>query len=167
MERSDTAIHEAGHAVAFARLFPGHCAESVTIAPQQGLAGAFLAEDVSSVSISVPEEEAEEALLRHAIYSCAGYAAVFIEFGDEVRAQAGCSADFEEAGLLVEDGKIRAVELLKRPKNIAAVRRLAKELLKQETLDWETTDVLISVADGETTEAEFQEFVRLRSALTA
>ena len=50
---------------------------------------------------------------------------------------------------------------MSRPENVKAVRRIADELLVQKTLEPDVVDVLVDVADGKTTEEEYQRFLAL------
>ena len=59
--------------------------------------------------------------------------------------------------------KTRAVHLLIKPENIAAVRRVADELLIRETLDGDVVQVLIEVSDGFATEADLERYLLMRS----
>ncbi len=58
-----TAIHEAGHAVAFIRLFPNQYGHTVTIEPDGGSLGTFSAEDVSFVEACATQAEAQKQFL--------------------------------------------------------------------------------------------------------
>jgi ATP-dependent Zn protease len=86
-----TAIHEAGHAVAFSRLFPARNLGNVSIIPDhdEGFAGACSSEGLWG-------DEDEEHLADHDTYVCAGYAAVLTAGYSEEEAAAGCENDFEE-----------------------------------------------------------------------
>ena len=160
-----TAIHEAGHAVAFLLLFPNCYGDQVTIVPDNnGNLGLFSAEDVSVVEIDTPEEEAIDMFQRHAAYCCAGYAALIVRGKPEDIAVLGCEIDFEQAGTYLDEGKARAIELLSSPVNIKAVEHIANELLRVKTLGWEHIQMHYSLAIGEMTEAEFDQWVQLTRA---
>ncbi len=154
-----TAIHEAGHAVAFVRLFPGRYGDTVTIEPEAGNLGAFTAEDVSFVEASATEDDARQQFLNHAVYCCAGYAAVLATGEPEHVAVRGCELDFEQAEPFLEEGKRIATALMSQPGNVKAVKMLADELLQRRTMIWDLTAVLIDVADGEATPEDYQGFL--------
>lgn len=158
-----TALHEAGHALVFVRLFPEQHGFEVTIRPDiearsQGHCSTL---DVSTVSIATPVNEAERAFRDYAIFCCAGYAALIAQGYGQQDAELGCESDFEEAGRYLDHGKREAVKLLSQPENIEAAKLLAQELLENEMLRWDEVEVIVSVADGETTQAEYEEFKRL------
>ena len=72
-----TAYHEAGHAVAFHRLFPrGRIGGSLSVEPdqQKGTAGRHSAEEMI-FSLDEDEGVIEDHCRREAAYACAGYAA--------------------------------------------------------------------------------------------
>jgi len=56
----------------------------------------------------------------------------------------------------------QAVELMRRPENVAAVALLAEHLLRHKTLDGDYLGVLVELADGNCTEAEFARHLQLR-----
>lgn len=163
MDEQKTAIHEAGHAVAWQRLFPGMVVNRVTIVPdiEDGSAGHHLAAELTFPWSPTVTPDQREAFRRYAVYRCAGFAAVLVSGYPEERAAEGCDSDFEDvAGL--EERKAEAVTLLREPRNIAAVARVARELIERRTLDGDVVDVLIDVADGETSEADFQRYLLMR-----
>jgi hypothetical protein len=87
----------------------------------------------------------------------------------------GCANDFELAEDIIQfwllDGidhwQEKAVELMRQPVNIRAVDMLATHVLEHITLDADYVDVLVEVADGNTTEVEFQRYLELRAAREA
>ena len=79
----------------------------------------------------------------------------------EAQAIEGCERDFEEASHLLDVGKRKAVELMRRPENGQAVERVAEELLRRKRLDGDHVAVLIDVADGETTAKQYQMYLSL------
>ena len=48
------------------------------------------------------------------------------------------------------------------PENIAAVARVADELLSQSTLESDEVEILIDVADGEATEQDYQRYLVMK-----
>ena len=88
-------------------------------------------------------------------------------YGQEVAAY-GCLSDFEMAqetsSLPLDEVKELAVEFMCRPENVVAVQRISEELLKRHTLDADHVDVLVDLADGETTEDEYQRYLAMRKA---
>jgi len=162
------AVHEAGHAVAFYRLFPRSHALEVTIEPDDDLElGGYLwpAHDISVIEHDTPEEVSDELIRNRATVACAGYAATILFGWADVDAIAFCNQDFEQAGDLVEDGKVDAMDLLARDANTRAIRIIADELRERRTLDSELVPILMDVADGETTMEEYQEFLAIRDVL--
>lgn len=57
----------------------------------------------------------------------------------------------------------RAIEVMSRPENRRAVLRIAEELMLLGTLDGQDIPVLIDVADGDTTEAEYTQYKMFRA----
>ena len=162
IEQNKTAIHEAGHAVAFYRLFgdAARYGHTLTIEPHEDLLGSHRAEEL--VFHGVGELTAEQRLTfeNEAIYSCAGYAAVLAAGYSDEAALAGCGSDFDKAeracDVPLDISKEKAVELMTLPENTAAVARVAAELLSQSTLEWDEVAILIEVADGTATEQDYQ-----------
>ena len=162
MDDEQTAIHEAGHAVAFYRLFEGRYGGPLTIEPTEETSGSHKAEELT-FSLDVEDEDVLDGREREGVYACAGYAAlVAAGYPDDV-AQLGCESDFEVATETSERDlavvKLEAVELMSRPENITAVQRIAQELSSRKRLDSDVVDVLIEVADGIATEDEYQRFL--------
>ncbi len=156
-----TAIHEAGHAVAFIRLFPDRDGSHVTIDPHDGSLGAFYAEDVAFTEMSVSEADAERQFLNHAVYCCAGYAAVLAAGEPDELALRGCGQDFEQAGRFLDEGKRIAVALMAQPKNVTTVKFLADELMRWKTIPWEHAEVAVGVGDGECTMEEYRQYLSM------
>lgn len=168
-ELRKTALHEAGHCVAFIRLFPNRYGVSVTIVPNEGLdlLGLFLAESVDfPIGDSEPEMTAFHAELElQALCCCAGYAAMIAAGFSQQEAEEGCEIDFYNAKKFSrrpETSKKNAVDLMRQEKNIRAVGRIADELLIRKTIDYDVTEVLVDLIDGETTEEEYRLFVKFR-----
>ena len=88
-DKTLTAIHEAGHAVAHVRL--GIQQSFLTIKPYDGLAGSYTAEGENHVW---SKEEAVDQVLAF----CAGYATLAAHGCDEEEAQAGDSAPSLQTG---------------------------------------------------------------------
>ena len=161
MSRTKTAYHEAGHAVAFHRLFPeGRLGLDVTIVPNpdRGTTGSHSAEELFDCG----DEEIEA----EAVYSCAGYAALIAAGFPAKVAKEGCESDFECAEQCssrpLDHIQQEAVALLSRPENRRAVECVVTELLRRETLDWDLVVNLLNLVDGKTTEAEYQQYLTLR-----
>jgi len=154
-----TAIHEAGHAVAHARLEVLQAL--VTIKPHNGMLGRSLAEGKDHVS------NAEDARVQVLCY-CAGYAALIAAGYSDKSARLGADDDFENAAELVskwpsigklDEAESQAVIFMSTQENIRAVDFVAKALLEHETLDFDYLEMLIELADGNISEAEWQRFL--------
>ncbi len=158
-QETSTAIHEAGNAVAFVRLFPDLVCDSVSIEPEEDTLGRHFGEEMS-LPFDSPDERAESYFNNVAVHCCAGYAATLVAGYSEAQAIKGCENDFEEAGHRLEAGKREAVKLMQCPENRLAVERVVEELLRRRRLDGDHIEVLIDVADGKTTEEEYQQFLR-------
>ena len=52
--------------------------------------------------------------------------------------------------------------LMMQPQNIAAVARVAGELLSSSTLEWDEVEILIDVVDGEATEHDYQRYLVMK-----
>lgn len=129
-----TAIHEAGHAVAFVRLrsdLPWAYPDFVTIEPGEDYLGRYVEASLGS--------EVRETGLADAIAVCAGYAATVAAGYSEDEATRGCGSDFkyvnEWTGVPLPVAMEGAVEFMRRPENVAAVARLAELLLARGTVD--------------------------------
>lgn len=164
-----TALHEAGHCVAFIRLLPDRVGSIVTIEPDkdEGTLGHHAAEDFSSPPAKSKEElavqNAETEL--DAVCYCAGFAAVRVAGFNRKEAEYGCGGDFECAESFsrqpLEALKEKAIELMQRVENIRAVRRLTDELLIQKTIGPDMIEDLVALADGEITEEEYRAFIKM------
>ena len=110
--------------------------------------------------------EERQAFENEAIYACAGYAAMLAAGYAEEEALAGCEADFEKAervcNVRLYVSKEKAMALMMQPQNIAAVARVAGELLSRSTLEWDEVEILIDVADGEATEQDYQRYLVMK-----
>ena len=164
----ETAIHEAGHAVAFYRLFgdAARYGHTLTIEPHEDLLGSHRAEELVFHGVGELTAEQRLAFENEAIYSCAGYAAVLAAGYSDEAALAGCGSDFDKAeracDIPLNVSKEKAVELMTLPENTAAVARVAGELLSQSTLESDEVEILIAVADGKATEQDYQRYQALK-----
>lgn len=161
----DVAIHEAGHAVAHVRLELEH--DGADIVRADGRLGAARGEGIEHVFDRSGAERVTLAL-------CAGYGAMVAAGYNDDQARAGtdggAKSDFELARELIEkwllpgldEWLVRAVDLMRAPENVAAVALVAKHLSQHERLDGDYVDVLVELADGNATEAEFARYLALR-----
>ncbi len=162
-----TAIHEAGHAVAHARLGIDQARVTVVADDRKGTMGYVLAACEAS-----SEEEARRQVLAY----CAGYAAVVASGSDPEAATEGCDLDFETARALLEfwtpagaleDSKADAVRMMSTAENRKAVAVVADYLERHQAADADVVDVLIELADGQCTAEEFDRFLLMRSKVQA
>jgi len=166
--RIPTAYHEAGHAVACYRLFKDdrRYGGRLTIEPRGDLLGGHFAEELVFYGTEEVTAEERQAFENEAIYACAGYAAMLAAGYAEEEALAGCEADFEKAervcNVRLYVSKEQAMALMMQPQNIAAVARVAGELLSRSTLEWDEVEILIDVADGEATEQDYQRYLVMK-----
>ncbi len=162
MGDEEIAIHEAGHAVAFVRLFPHRVGGDVSIEPdrEEMTLGRHAGEELT-VPTDTPDDQADAQLVAEAVYCCAGYAAVLAAGNPEARAIEGCDLDFEEAGDYLEVGKTEAVELMQRPENRRAVEFVAKELLQRTRIDGQHLPVIIDFADHKISAEQYQGYLGL------
>ena len=167
MDKAHTAIHEAGHAVAHVRLEIDHDGASIAPDPEKGRLGYALGHGQEGVW---DERSAENMVLAF----CAGYAALIaVGCADNV-ARCGANDDFEQAQELMvfwglagslDTWQEKVVELMRQPENVAAVALVAKHLLQRKRLDGGVVDVLVEVADGHATEAEFERYLTMRRSI--
>ena len=158
MNLSHIAIHEAGHAVAHyrLRLELGY----VSIVAQGKNAGAVTGAGVYHVHNRMDAKKQVIAYL-------AGYAALVARGYDEETALQGTGSDMECVSELFElwnlndldKWKSLAVKMMSRPKNIAAIDRLARELETRQKFDSDMAMVFIEVADGDSTEDELERYL--------
>jgi hypothetical protein len=168
------AIHEAGHAVACERLFPWRLVGNLTIVPDVEGNAAGSHEMLEAIVFDLttdPEELARqnEVFANQAVYFCAGYAACLAAGHSERTALAGCGNDFERAEaaaswpeLTLSAVKQRAIELMRRAQNIAAVERVADELLARRTIGGDEVEWLVGIADGTLSEQDYRQFLASR-----
>ena len=159
-----TAIHEAGHAVAHVRLGLDHDGADIVPSEDTGALGGAAGEGVSQVW---SRQRAEPGVLAF----CAGYAALVAAGYAEGTAHLGTDDDFEQATNLIgywdldgtlADWKAKAVVLMSKPENVGAVRKVAEHLHLHTKLDGEYVAGLVDVADGETMEDEFAQYLHVR-----
>jgi hypothetical protein len=160
-----TAIHEAGHAVAHCRLNIRQAyvsIESEVIVDDEGnllgvTHGRAIAEGVEHVYNQV---QAGDQVLAY----YAGYAALLAAGYREKDASLGAEDDFALAGYLVDywqigeesEWKKKAKLLMRNEANVAAVSRVSEELLLERRLVMNQVHALIDVADGRIAEDEYQ-----------
>ncbi len=166
--RISTAYHEAGHAVAFYRLFgdAARYGHTLTIEPHEDVLGDHRAEELVFHGVGELTVEQRLSFENEAIYSCAGYAAVLAAGYSDEAALAGCGSDFDKAeracDVPLNVSKEKAVKLMTLPENTSAVARVVDELLSQSTLEWDDVEILIEVADGEATEQDYQRYLVMK-----
>lgn len=165
MSLETTAIHEAGHAVAHRRL--GIDQGGLSVEPDreaQTLGRSFSAGAGHCWNVA----EAGDMALAY----CAGYGAVRAAGYTEAEAKHGCADDFSQAKELVRFWgleslvkiKAKAVELMRQPANVNAVKRVADELVARRTIDADLLAVLFDVADGDCSAEEFERYLLIRAA---
>jgi hypothetical protein len=158
------AVHEAGHGVARLRLFPDQYFDDISIAPEEDSLGRIsLSFDTTIVPDTCGEEEGEDVFLRDAISACAGYAACIAAGYSEEQALTGCESDFERAGHRKERACELALELMANGANVLAVTLIADKLLELTTVDHDHIIILMQLADGECSEAEYREYLDMRA----
>lgn len=159
------AIHEAGHAVAHRRLFPDTWfAWGLAIVPEDEQ------DERDAVGWSATEHLGNEDDLSPTDLDtcvCAGYGAVIAAGYNEDQATAGCDEESDECDFRRVRGdlaaaRVRAIELMRQPENVKAVKRLADELMLRRQLHGDHVGLLIDVADGEITESEYQQHLGWR-----
>ena len=158
------AVHEAGHGVARLRLFPDQYLEHISIEREEDSLGRIrLSFDTTVVPKSSSDQEAEDVFLNDAICACAGYAACIVVGFSQEQALTGCDSDFERAGHRKERACELALELLSRDENVKAVQLIADKLLELNIIDYDHLGVLMEIADGECSEAEYRDYIGLRT----
>jgi hypothetical protein len=158
-----TAIHEAGHAVAHRRLFGDrHFSWGIALVDnqdqeEQGAAGWNMSDYLG--------HEDEQTTADLDVCLCAGYAAVVAAGFSEAEAAAGCdeedNGDFRMVHGDLETAKAKALDLMREPENVKAVKRIADELLLRRRLHGDHVGLLLDLAFGEITE---QFYLQLLSA---
>jgi hypothetical protein len=88
---------------------------------------------------------------------CAGYAAMIAAGRGEEAANVGCDKDFPVAVELItswdldggiDEWKAQAVDLMRMPKNVAAVAMVAERLMQERTLKGDVVESLVDLSDG-------------------
>jgi ATP-dependent Zn protease len=173
MDLQATATHEAGHAVAAVRLEIEYGTATIVPDEKTGTLGAVSCDDryythqeEDGLLIGTVSQELVE---KQFILCFAGYAALIAAGHSEEEALSGTGQDISDAEQLLElvpsapleHWKEEAVALMKRPENINAVRRVANQLIKDCRLLADMIDVLVEVADGNCTEADYERFVSI------
>lgn len=157
MSIKHTAIHEAGHGVAHFRLNIEQ--ESLSIIPNEsaGTLGGCSADDsVHSIADA----------MNQVVACCSGYAAMIALGYSESEANEGCEDDFEKAEKIItamrlddlSGWKEKARGLMSSKSNIMAIKLIADELLEHKRISSGYAEVLISIADGETSEFDFERY---------
>lgn len=90
---------------------------------------------------------------------CAGYAAVVVAGFSEAEAAAGCDetdeCDFRKVYGDLEAAKAKAIDLMREPENVKAVKRIADELLLRHRLHGDHIGLLLDLPYWEITEQEY------------
>ena len=169
MNVKKVAIHKAGHAVAFSRLFGDvwRLRERLSIEPGGEPRGRHVAKELAKVGSGESLGEMLRDFESDAVYACAGFAAVLAAGYSAPEAEGGCGSDFDAAtrvsDLPLDEIKSRTVELLRQPENVAAVSRLSRELINRRTLDPTEVELIIDISDGL---ASDHDLARCRELLT-
>lgn len=162
-DRQQTAIHEAGHAVAHVRLEIDY-ADAAIDRPRDGVEG----EAVAAGAESVWDADAARAQV---LANCSGYGALVGAGVAPEAASLGADDDFENATELIEswgltgtldEWKARAVALMSEPRNRKAVQVIASELLERKRLDYDLISIFVELSDGTATRADVDRFLDLR-----
>lgn len=155
----NTAIHEAGHAIASARL--GLEIELVSINPHEDslghVAGDFNYGPDSNYFASC------------ATVLCAGWAALIVSGCSDVDASIGCDGDFTKVVEIaagwklppIQHWKQEAIKLLSAPENIKAINLLANQLIRHRTVGPNFVATMIEIADGESTIDDLVRYERM------
>lgn len=159
-----TAIHEAGHAVAHRRLFGDrHLSWGMALVhdqeqEEQGAAGWNTSDYLGN------EDDQSTADLD--VCLCAGYAAVVAAGFTEAEAATGCDetdeCDFRKVHGDLEAAKAKAIDLMREPEHVKAVKRIADELLLRRRLHGDHVGLLLDLAFGEITEQEYLQLLSFR-----
>ena len=152
-----TAIHEAGHAVAHRRLFGDRdFSWGMALVPEQeqeeqGMDGWNMLDRLGN--------DDDQSTADSDVVRCAGYAAVVAAGFTEAEAAAGCyerdEYDFPQVHGDLETAKAKAIDLMREPENVKAVKRIADELLLRHRLHGDHVGLLLDLAYGEITEQEY------------
>lgn len=152
-----TAIHEAGHAVAHRCLFVDRSFPwGMALVPEQdqeeqGMDGWNM---IDRLGNDDDQSTADDDVVR-----CAGYAAAVAAGFSEAEAEVGCyeedEFDFQQVRGDLETAKAKAIDLMREPENVKAVKRIADELLLRRRLHGDHVGLLLDLAFGEITEQEY------------
>ena len=156
-----TATHEAGHVVAYIR--HNEIFEHATILP--GKDGSW------GLVVGGEEPWTKKKAKAKVSINLGGYAACIAAGDTEDQAVFGCGTDFNNAQERIDawqlgtlsEAKAKAVKFMRRRKNVRAVELVAQHLLLHGKLETWYLGVLVSLADGETTPAEFDQFLVFRA----
>ena len=161
MDEIQTAIHEAGHAVAHVRLrldmtwatiVPRHFEESVTLGAVTGEGDPWNASDAQAQVLAY----------------CAGYAACVVAGWSDEHARSGTGDDFDKANQIIEFWALeglenwltKSVELLSTPETVRAIHKIADELIIHKAIGGGYISILCDWADGDCTEDELEDYKR-------
>lgn len=174
MDRQTIAIHEAGHAVAAVRLEIDYGRATIVPDEDAGYLGQVSCDESCfnlehDDGIGCVGVENSELVENQIILSLAGYAALIAAGFTEEESMNGTAKDISDAEALLEKmpslplehWKAKAVSLMSHTENINAVQRVANQLLKDHYLARDMIDVLVEVADGISTEEDYERFVRM------
>ena len=158
-----TAIHEAGHAVADRRLFGDRSFSwGIALVPEQDQEEQGM--DAWNMIDRLGNDD-DQSTADNDVVRCAGYAAVVAAGFSEAEAEAGCYErdyyDFRMVRGDLETAKAKAIELMREPENVEAVKRIADELLLRRRLHGDHVGLILDLAFGEITE---QFYLQLLSA---
>jgi hypothetical protein len=158
-----TADYEAGYVVAHVRLGLGH------LSVRTGLNGNVTRRQEASFVADVNRAKLA------AVAYCAGYAALIAAGYGEEEAGRFSRDDFGKANDLaahwwnlkgdIAAWKKEAVELMRRPENVAAVALAAQRLLEHRKMDSDWVACVLAFLDGDMSQNEFDDYVRFREAL--
>lgn len=147
------AIHEAGHFVHAIRI--GIKPSVITIVPDQEMG--------SNGACGIPDYNSTHDQVMGLL---SGYAAVAAD--GRHNPEDGTSDDFEDAADLLnrhglgslDEWKEKALQEMRRPENLKAVRQIAAELTERWIMEGKHAVLLVKVADGETTIEEHEAYLR-------
>ena len=155
------AIHEAAHAVAMEKLFPGNYPEKLTIVPNGDEYLGFFrpGEYEGQISADLPQSEIDKHFIKYATFCCAGYAATIVFGFPDEEALEGCESDFETAGAYLEQGKLEALNFCTGEENKKAIRFVADMLLECKTFEgYDELTVLLDIAFDARDKNEFYQW---------
>jgi hypothetical protein len=151
------------------RLWPdGRFSDRVTIVESAENLGSHSAEELIFPVTDDPKECANQnaEFDREAVYCCGGYAALLAAGYSDEDARIGCWNDFDKAEALTRIPlatiQRQAVALMRQPENIAAVTRIADELMRRKTISGEHVETLIELSDGTISDDDYQAISRMQ-----